>query len=133
MSILPKSDTYRGDDETAEGTVVPVGGRAEKLGIGTSDMAARLPTVSGIAVLPISQAFRIGHLGLALRNRFGERTDGSFAPFGKGTCVRMNDGICLRATVAGTHNNAFRGREFATKMIKREGGLYFSHIMYLFD
>jgi len=117
-----------GDDEAAEGAVVAVGRRAEELGIGTGDMATRLAAVQGIAVPPIRQTIRSSHLGLALRDRFGERTDGSYAALGKGACVRVKDGICLRATVAGTHDNAFRGREFATEVIKREGGFYFSHI-----
>ena len=55
----------RGDDEATECEIELVGGCAEELGIGASDMFVRSFAVLEITVLPISETVGIRHLRFA--------------------------------------------------------------------
>ena len=127
-----------GDDEAAEGAVELVGrasvrggGRrsrcAEELGIGASEVLLSCLAVLDITVLPIGEADGIGHLGLAKGYGLRESADSTLAALGKRSGVRVGDSVSVGATIAGTHNDTFFAREFATEMVKRKGGFYFSH------
>ena len=83
--------------------------------------------VLDVTVLPVREAFGIGHLKLALADGFGECADGTLAALGKRSGVGVHNSVGMRATVAGTHDDAFAGREPATEVIKRKGGLNSCH------
>lgn len=116
------------DDEAAEGGIELVGCCAEELGVCAGDVLVSGFAVMDVTVLPISEAFGIGHLGLALTDGLGEGADGTLAALGKRSCVRVCDCISVRATVAGTHDDTFFAREFATEEVKRKGRFYFCHM-----
>ena len=117
-----------GDDEAAESAVELVGGSAEKFGIGADDVFVGGFAVQDVTVLPIGETIWIGHLRFTEAHGFRERADGAFAALGKRSGVRVLDCVRVRATVSGAHDDAFFTGEFATKMVKREGGFYFSHV-----
>ena len=117
-----------GDDETSEGGIELVGRCAEELGVGASDVLLSGFTVLDVTVLPISKTVGIGHLGFAKGNRLQESADGTLSALGKRSGVRVADCVSVSATVASTHDDTFFAREFATKMVKRKCGFYFSHM-----
>ena len=127
-----------GYDEATEGAVELVGrasvrgsgrrsGCAEELGVGACDVLVGGFAVLGIAILPISETFGVKHFRLAERDSLGESADSTFTALGKWSGVRVCDCVSVRATVASAHDDTFFAREFATKMVKREGRFYFSH------
>ena len=118
----------RGDDEATEGAIELVGRCAEELGVGADDVFVSGFAVLDVTVLPIGETIWIGHLRFTEANGFGERADGAFAALGERSCVRVCDSISVRTTVAGAHDDAFVTGEFATEMVKRESGFYFSHV-----
>ena len=117
-----------GDDEAAESAIELVGRCAEELGVGADDVLVGGFAVLEITLLPIGEAFGIGHLRFTEAHGFRERADGAFAALGKRSGIWIKDCVRVRATVAGAHDDAFFTGEFATKMVKREGGFYFSHV-----
>ena len=128
-----------GDDEATEGAVELVGrasvrgGRrrsrcAEELGVGACDVFIGGFTVLDITILPVGETFGVKHFGLAECDNLRESADSTFAALGKRSGVWVSDSVSVRATVAGTHDDTFFAREFATKMVKRKGWLYFSHM-----
>ena len=116
-----------GDDEATESAIELVGGCAEELGVGAGDMFVSGFAVLDVTILPIGETVGIGHLRLAEAHGFGERADGAFAALDERSGIGVLDSISVRATVSGAHDDAFFTREFATEMVKRKGGLYFSH------
>ena len=127
-----------GDDEAAEGAVELVGrvsirgsgrrsGCAKELGVGAGEVLVGGTAVLDVTVLPISEAFGVGHLELALADGLGEGADGALAALGKRSGVGVHDSIGVRATVASAHDDAFAGREPATEVIKRKRGLNSCH------
>ena len=114
----------RGDDEAAEGGLELVGCCAEELGVSADDVFVSGFAVLDVTSLPIGETVGIGHLRFAEAYSFGERADGAFAALGKRSGVRVLDCISVGATVTGAHDDAFFTGEFATKMVKRKGGLY---------
>ena len=116
------------DDEAAESGIELVGCCAEELGIGVCDMLVGGFAVMDVTVLPINEAFGIGHFRLALTDGLGEGADGTLAALGKRSGVRVGDCVSVRTAVAGTHDDAFFAREFATEMVKRKSGFYFCHM-----
>jgi len=113
-----------GDDETTEGGVELVRGHAEETGVRAGYVFGRGFAVLDVPVLPISETVGIGHLCFAEAHGFGERADGTLAALGKRTCVRVLDSVRVHVTVTGAHDDTFFTGEFATKMVKRECGLY---------
>ena len=85
--------------------------------------------VLDVTVLPVREAFGIGHLNLALADGFGEGADGTLAALGKRSGVGVHNSVGMRATVAGAHDDTFFAGEFATKMIKRKCGFNVCHII----
>ena len=69
----------RGDDEAAEGAVELVGGCAEELGVGADDVFVSGFAVLDVTILPIREAFGIGHLCFAEAHGFREGADSAFA------------------------------------------------------
>ena len=118
----------RGDDEATKCGIEFVRVGTDKFGIGASYMFVCGFAVLKIAVLPTGETVGIGHLRLAEADSFGERADGAFAALGERSGVWVLDSISVRATIAGAHDDAFFTREFAPEMVKRKGGLYFSHM-----
>ena len=118
----------RSDDETTKSTIELVGCCAEEFGIRTSDVLVSSFAVLDVTILPIGETVGIGHLSFAEAHGFGERADGTFAALGKRSGVRVLDCISVRAAVTGAHDDAFFTGEFATEMVKRKGGFYFSHM-----
>ena len=57
----------------------------------------------------------------------GESADSTLAALGKRSGVGGHDSISMGATVAGAHNDALLGGEFATEVVKGKGGGYFCH------
>ena len=80
-------DGERGNDEAAESAVVFVGFGADKTGIGAWQVSVGLLVILSIAVLPEGQTLRVGHLGLALRDRLRESRDNRFAASAGSTCA----------------------------------------------
>ena len=117
-----------GDDEAAEGAIKLVGSCAEEVGIGACDMLVGGFAVPDVTVLPIGEAFRILHLGFALFDCLRERTDGTLAALSKRSGIRVHDGVRMRTTVAGAHDDAFFTGEFATEMVKRKCGFDVCHM-----
>ena len=76
--------------------------------------------VLDVTVLPVSEAFRVGHLRLALPDGLGKSVDSTLAALGKRSGVRVSDCISVRATVASAHDDTFFAREFATEVVKRK-------------
>ena len=99
----------RGYDEATESAIELVGGCAEELGIGASDMFVRGFAVLEIAVLPISETVGIGHLRLAEVHGFRESADSALAALGKRSGIWIKDCVRVRATIAGAHNDTFFG------------------------
>lgn len=96
-----------GDDEATESAIELVGRCAEELGVGADDVFVSGFAVLDVTVLPIGEAFGIGHLCFAEAHGFGERADGTFSGLGKRSGVRVLDSISVRATVTGAHDDAF--------------------------
>ena len=117
-----------GDDEATESAIELVGRCAEELGVGADDVFVRGFAVLDVTILPIGETVGIGHLRFTEAHGFGERADGTFAALGERSGVRVLDSISVRATIAGAHDDAFFTGEFATKMVKRKGGLYVCHV-----
>ena len=99
----------RGNDEATEGAIELVGGCAEELGIGASDMFVRGFGVLEITVLPISEAVGIRHLRFAEVHGFRESANSTFAALGKRSSIWIKDCVRVRATIAGAHDDAFFG------------------------
>ena len=97
----------RGDDEAAEGAIELVGGCAEELGVGASDMFVRGFAVLDVTSLPIGETVGIRHLRFAVVHGFRESADSAFAALGKRSGVRVLDCVSVRTTVAGAHDDAF--------------------------
>jgi len=108
-----------GDDEATDSAI--------ELGVGADDVFVSGFAVLDVTILPIGETVGIGHLRFAEADGFRERADGAFAALGERSGTRVLDSISVRATVSGAHDDAFFTGEFATKMVKRKGGLYFSH------
>lgn len=117
-----------GDDEATESSIELVGGSAEEFGVGADDVFVSGFAVLDVTILPIGETVGIGHLRFAETHGFRERADGAFAALGERSCVRVCDSISVRTTVAGAHDDAFFTGEFATEMVKREGGFYMCHV-----
>ena len=120
-------DGESGDDETAEGAVELVGVGADKLSISAGGIAASQFCVLGIAILPESEALRVGHLGFALRDGLRESEDNWSAVLRDRAFVRVHNRVSMRATVASSHNNTFLSGKFATKIIKGKCRFYMCH------
>ena len=88
----------RCDDEATESGIELVGGCAEELGIGASDMFVRGFAVLEIAVLPIGETFGIGHLRLTEADGLRECADCTFAALGKRSGIWIKDCVRVRAT-----------------------------------
>ena len=99
-----------GDDEATESAIELVGGCAEELGVGADDVFVSGFAVLDVTILPIGEAFGIGHLCFAEAHGFGEGADSAFAALGKRSGVRVLDSISVRATIAGAHDDAFFAR-----------------------
>ena len=127
--ILRQLSADRGDDEAAEGGIELVGRCAEELGVGAGKVFVGGFAVPDVTVLPISEAFGVGHLRLTAGDGLGEGADSTLTAFGKRSGVGVLDCVSVRATVAGTHDDTFFAREFATEVVKGEGGFYFCHII----
>ena len=128
----------RGYDETTESAVELVGrasvrgggrrsGCAEEFGVGACDVLVGGFAVQDVTVLPVGETFGVMHFGLAERDSLGESADGTLAALSKRSCVRVGDSVSVGATVAGAHDDTFFAGEFATEMVKRKCGFYFSH------
>jgi len=115
------------DDEATEGAVELVRSCTKELCIGAFNVFVGGFAVLDVTVMPIGEAFRVGHLILAAGYCLGERADSTHAAFGQRSGVRVSDCVSVRATVAGTHDDTFFSGEFATEMVKRKGGFNFSH------
>ena len=63
--------------------------------------------VLDVTVLPIGEAFGIGHFRFTEAHGFRERADGTFAALGKWSGVRVLDSISVRATITGAQDDAF--------------------------
>lgn len=96
-------------DEATECAIELVGGCAEELGIGASDMFVRGFAVLEIAVLPIGETVGIGHLRFAEVHGFRESADSAFAALGKRSSIWIKDCVRVRATIAGAHDDTFFG------------------------
>ena len=96
----------RSDDEATESAIELVGRCAEELGVGATDMFVCGFAVLDVTILPIGETVRIGHLRFAEAHGFGECADGAFAALGERSGVRVLDSISVRATVAGTQDDA---------------------------
>ena len=99
----------RGDDEATECAIELVGGCAEELGIGASNMFVRGFAVLEITVLPISETVGIRHLRFAEVHGFRESADSAFAALGKRSGIWIKDCVRVRATIAGAHDDTFFG------------------------
>lgn len=99
----------RGDDEATESGIELVGGGAEELGVGASDMFVRGFAVLKIAVLPIGETVELRHLRFAEADGLGESADSTFAALGKRSGIWIKDCVRVRATIAGAHDDAFFG------------------------
>ena len=95
------------NNKTAEGAIKLIGRSADVFGIGSSDMLVSLLAVLDETILPISETFGVGHLRFAEAHGFCERADGAFATLGERSGVRVLDGISVRATITGAHDDAF--------------------------
>lgn len=98
------------DDEAAEGAIELVRCCAEELGVGAFNMFVGGFAVLEVTVLPVSEAFRIGHFRLALTDGFSEGADSTLAALGKRSGVRVGDCVSVRATVASTQDDTFFAR-----------------------
>ena len=96
-----------GDDEATESAIELVGGCAEELGVGATDMLVSGFAVVDVTVLPVGETVGIGHLRFAEAHSFGKRADGAFAALGKRSRVWVLDSISVRATITGAHDDAF--------------------------
>ena len=96
-----------GDDEATEGAIELVGGCAEELGVGATDMLVSGFAVLDVTILPIGETVRIGHLRFTEAHGFRERADGTFAALGERSGVRVLDCISVGAPIAGAHDDAF--------------------------
>ena len=99
----------RGYDEATKGAIELVGCCAKKLGIGASDMFVRGFAVLEITVLPIGETVGIRHLRFAEVHGFRESADSAFAALGKRSGIGIKDCVRVRATIAGTHDDALFG------------------------
>ena len=99
----------RGDDEATECGIELVGRCAKKRGSGASWVLACGFGVLEITVLPIGETVGIRHLRLAEVDGLGESADSTFAALGKRSSIRIKDCICVRATIAGAHDDTFFG------------------------
>lgn len=99
----------RGDDEATECAIELVGGCAEELGVGASDMFVRGFAVLEISVLPIGETVGIRHLRFAEVHGFRESADSAFAALGERSGIRIKDCVRVRATVSGAHDDTFFG------------------------
>ena len=97
----------RSDDETAESAVEFVRSCAEEFGVGTFNVFVGGFAVLDVTVLPIGEAFGVGHLCLALLDGLRERADSTLTAFGKRSSVRVCDSVSVRATVAGAQDDSF--------------------------
>ena len=103
-------------------------GCAKELSVGAIDVLVGGFAVLDITVLPIGETFGVKHFGLAERDSLGESADSTLAALSKWSGVRVGDSVSVRTTVAGAHDDTFFAGEFATEMVKRKGGFYFSHM-----
>ena len=62
-----------------------------------------------ITVLPIGKTVGIGHLRFAEVHGFRESADSAFAALGKRSGIWIKDCVRVRATIAGTHDDALFG------------------------
>lgn len=62
-----------------------------------------------IAILPICETVGIRHLRLAEADGFRESADSALAALGKRSGIWIKDCVRVRATVAGTHDDALFG------------------------
>ena len=128
LCVLRQSSANGSDDEAAKSGIILVGRCAQELGVGTCDVLVSGFAVLDVTVLPIRETFGVKHFGLAKGYCLRESADSAFAALGKRSGVRVHNCVSVRATVAGTHDDTFFAGEFATKMVKRKGGFYFSHM-----
>ena len=99
----------RGYDEATKGGIELVGGCAEELGIGASDMFVRGFAVLEITVLPVGETVGIRHLRFAEVHGFRESANSTFAALGKRSGIWIKDSVRVRATVPGAHDDTFFG------------------------
>ena len=96
-----------GDDEATECGIELVRSCAKELLVGTLKVLVCGFAVLDVTILPICEAFRIGHFRFAERDSLREKADSLFAALGKRTGIRVCDSISVRATIAGSHDDTF--------------------------
>ena len=100
-------DGKRGDDEATKGNVVLIRLGADEAFVRFGSITFGQLVVLDIPILPVSKAFRVGHLELALLCRLGKSTDNRFAVFRDRAFVRMTIRVRVSTSVASAHNDAF--------------------------